>query len=190
MRFRLILVTGALSFLTRIDATESTLAIDLPQSRIEIVVKATMDSFVGRLTAYEPTITVTEDGSIARVGLAFHFKDVVTGKDKRDKAMHSWQHTAECPDGRFEMTALEPTSGAAATAFGRLTFHGVTRDLRFPVAIVREGQRYSIDGDATLDTRDFGLPKIRMMGLLTVDPVVHVRFHLQGIRGNATTPQP
>ena len=189
MRYHLILLMGAVSLLTRVDATESPLAIDLLQSRIEIAVKATMDSFVGRLTAYEPTITVAEDGNIAGVRLAFHFKDLVTGKDKRDKAMHNWQHTEEFPDGRFEMTALEPTNGAA-TASGRLTFHGVTRDIRFPVAIVREGHRFSIDGDATIDTRDFGLPKIRMMGLLTVDPVVHVRFHLQGTRGNATTPKP
>jgi polyisoprenoid-binding protein YceI len=189
MRYRFILLMGAVSLLTRVDAMESALAIDLLQSRIEIAVKATMDSFVGRLTAYEPTITVAEDGSIAGVRLAFHFKDVVTGKDKRDKAMHSWQHTEEFPDGRFEMTALELTNGAA-TASGRLTFHGVTRDIRFPVAIVREGQRYSIDGDATIDTREFGLPKIRMMGLLTVDPIVHIRFHLEGVRESPSARQP
>jgi iron complex transport system substrate-binding protein len=35
-------------------------------------------------------------------------------------------------------------------------------------------------GDASLDTREFGLPVIRLFGLLKVDPVVRVRFHLQG----------
>jgi hypothetical protein len=37
-----------------------------------------------------------------------------------------------------------------------------------------------LDGTAVLDTRDFGLPVIRTLWLLKVDPVVRVHFHLQG----------
>ncbi len=65
-------------------------------------------------------------------------------------------------------------------AVGRLTFHGVTRDLRFPITLERDGPLYSIDGDAPIDTREFGLPVIRRLAVLKVDPLVHVRFHLQG----------
>jgi polyisoprenoid-binding protein YceI len=190
MRLRLMVLLGAMSFIAPLRATETPLTIDFVQSRIEIAVKATVDSFVGRLRIFEPEVTVGDDGRVATARLAFHFGDVVTGKEKRDKAMHEWQRTAEFPDGRFEMTALESASGGVATAFGRMTFHGVTRDIRFPITVTRDGPRYSIDGDAAIDTRDYGLPKIRMMGLLTVDPLVHVRFHLQGTRGNATASQP
>jgi hypothetical protein len=31
-----------------------------------------------------------------------------------------------------------------------------------------------------VDTRDYGLPIIRVFGLLKVDPLVHVQFHLEG----------
>ncbi len=94
--------------------------------------------------------------------------------------MHEWQQTEKYPDASFVLTNLRLEGGAGATAFGRLTLHGVTRDLSFPVKVSREGTTYAIDGDAPVDTREFGLPVIRMMGLLKVDPVVHVKFHLQG----------
>ena len=113
--------------------------------------------------------------------ISFHFRDVETGKDGRDKSMHSWQQTETFPDGEFVLSSLESGEGGAYTAFGRLTFHGVSRDLRFPVLITRDGNRYAIDGDAPVDTREFGLPIIRMFKVLKVDPLVHVRFHLLGV---------
>jgi polyisoprenoid-binding protein YceI len=80
------------------------------------------------------------------------------------------------------LTSLEPATApdSGFVAVGRLTFHGITRDLRFPASVIRDTGNYAIDGDATVDTREFGLPIIRMMGVLKVDPLVHVRFHLQG----------
>jgi polyisoprenoid-binding protein YceI len=168
-------------------AADVRLSIQYPQSHIDIVVHATVDSFVGTLGACQPEISVRDDGEIAGARIAFRFRDVVTGKKSRDKAMHEWQHTDEFPDGVFVLSNIEAASEGPRTAFGRLTFHGITRDVRFPVAIVREGLRYLIDGDVPVDVRDFGLPAIRLLGVLRVDPVVHVRFHLQAAR---ETPAP
>ncbi len=173
-----------------LTGAERPLVIDYAQSRVEIVVKATVDSFVGRLNAFEPAVSLAEDGAVKSARLAFHFRDLATGKESRDKAMHKWQQTDAHPDGLFVLTSLEPAAGANATAFGRLTLHGVTRELRFPVVINRDGARYAIDGDAAIDTREFGLPGIRMLALLKVDPVVHVRFHLQGAPQTLTAARP
>jgi polyisoprenoid-binding protein YceI len=160
-------------------AAERPLTVDTAQSRIDVVVKASMDSFTGQLTRYDAVLTADADGKIAGFRLNFRFLDVVTGKEGRDKAMHKWQETDKFPDCSFVLATLSPAEGGGYTAFGRLTFHGVTRDLRFPVTIARDGARYAIDGDAALDTREFGLPIIRMFALLKVDPMVHIRFHLQ-----------
>ena len=173
-----------------VSAAERPLSLDYTHSRIEVAVKATVDSFVGRLNAYELEVTLTDDGSVKAARLAFHFRDVATGKEARDKSMHKWQQTDTYPDGVFVLTSLQPGDGGNATAFGRLTLHGVTRDLRFPVSINRDGSRYAIDGDAPIDTREFGLPIIRMLGVLKVDPIVHVRFHLQGTRDTVAAVQP
>jgi polyisoprenoid-binding protein YceI len=183
MRFTAILVLFAgVRLLSEGRASESVLTVDRTLSHIEIGVHATVDSFVGKLNAYEPEVAVNDAGEITRTRLAFHFRDVSTAKESRDKSMHRWQHTDQFPDGVFTLTNIERRPDGPATAFGRLAFHGVTRDVRFPIAIAREGRRYVIDGDVALDTRDYGLPVIRMLGLLKVDPVVHVRFHLQASR--------
>lgn len=168
-------------------AAEQPLVVDFSQSRVDVAVKATMDSFVARLSPYEPAVVVGDDGVVKSARFRFHFRDLATGKAGRDKAMHSWQQTDTFPDGEFVLTSLEPANGQALTAFGRLTLHGVTREIRFPVSIVHEGERYAIDGDAPVDTREFGLPVIRVFAVLKVDPLVHVRFHLQGTLANRAT---
>lgn len=165
-----------------VDAGERPLAVDAAQSHVDVAVHASVDSFIGKLTHFEPRVVVDDDGRVVSARVAFHFRDVVTGKGSRDTAMHKWQHTDEFPDGAFVLTSLEPALAPEKgfVAVGRLTFHGVVRDLRFPVSVLRENGRYTIDGEAALDTREFGLPVIRMLAVLKVDPLVKVRFHLVG----------
>jgi polyisoprenoid-binding protein YceI len=179
---RSLLFTALLALAPALRAADRPLTIDAAQSRVEVAVRATVDSFTGKLSAYEPAIAVGDDGRVTSARLAFRFRDLLTGKEGRDKAMHKWQETDRFPDGLFVLTSLEPASAPAASlvAIGRLTFHGVTRELRFPAAVVHEAGTYLLTGDAPIDTREFGLPIIRMMGLLKVDPLVHVKFHLQG----------
>jgi polyisoprenoid-binding protein YceI len=183
MKSRLVSLTVALaSGVAGLDAGERPLAVDAAQSQVDVAVHASMDSFIGKLTHFEPRVVVDDDGRVVSARVAFHFRDVVTGKDSRDTAMHKWQHTDEFPDGEFVLASLEPAVAPekGLVAVGRLTFHGVVRDLRFPVSVLRENGRYIIDGEATLDTREFGLPVIRMLAVLKVDPRVKVRFHLVG----------
>lgn len=172
------------------SAGQQALVVDFAQSRIEVAVKATMDSFVGQLSAYEPAILVGDDGGVVSARVAFNFRDLGTGKAKRDKAMHKWQQTDTFPDGRFILQSIDPADGSSTMASGQLTLHGNTRDIRFPVTLRRNGPLYVFDGDVPVDTREFGLPGIRMFGVLKVDPVVHVRFHLQGAPKNSGVAQP
>ena len=65
-------------------------------------------------------------------------------------------------------------------ANGNLTFHGTTALVEFPVNVTKAGDTYTITGEASVDHRQWGLKKIRKLGLLTVDPVVKVRFKFAG----------
>jgi polyisoprenoid-binding protein YceI len=161
-------------------AAARVLQIDPAQSRIDISVQATVDSFTGHLEHCAPEITLGEDGSIVSVRVPFHFRDVATGKAKRDTAMHEWQQTDRFPDGEFVLTALAPLQPGRFTARGNLLFHGVKHELVFPVAVTTDHALYAIDGEAILDTREYGLPIIKMFAVLKVDPHVKVAFHLQG----------
>lgn len=161
-------------------AADRPLVFDPAHSTVDVAVQATVDSFTGRLSRYELTGSVDAAGRIARAELSFRFRDLLTGKPKRDVAMHEWQRTAQFPDAQFTLNALSPAAGGTWLAQGSFKFHGVAKQVEFPVTVARDGDRYAVDGDAAIDTRDFGLPIIRMMAFLKVDPVVHVRFHFQG----------
>jgi polyisoprenoid-binding protein YceI len=163
------------------SASEKSLVIDEGNSRIDIGVKATVDSFVGKLTNYSPTILVdSTTGKVTVAKVAFLFKDVKTGNEKRDREMHVWQQTGQFPNGGFSLETLDASGEGKFTARGALTFHGVTQTLSFPVTITRSGPAMTIEGDAVVDTRMFGLPIIRKFALLKVDPLVAVHFHLAG----------
>ena len=167
---------------TLLFAAPAPLTIDPAQSRIEVIVPCTMDSFTGTLDAYAANITV--DGvRVTAATLAFNFTDVHTGKSGRDEAMHEWQATPQNPKCAFVLSSLEPIfgSGSRFNARGTLTLHGVTTEISFPVSVTTDQQLYAIDGEAPLDTRNFGLPVIRKFGLLKVEPLIKVRFHLQGV---------
>lgn len=163
------------------SAADVGLAVDKAQSRVEILVKATVDSFTGTLVDYQPVIRVDHDtGTVVSADVSFAFADVKTGKPDRDEQMHTWEDSARFPTGDFKLLSLTPTSEGRFTATGTLTFHGVTRELSFPITITTDRRLFAIDGEAVVDTRTFDLPVIRKFGLLKVDPLVKVRFHLQG----------
>lgn len=164
-----------------VSAAEALLAIDGANSRVDIAVKATADSFVGKLTGYIATITVERDtGAVTAAKVAFHFSDVKTGNEKRDREMNEWQQTKKFPDGDFTLDSLTTVSSGKFTVRGRLTLHGSTHELLFPATITRDGANVMVDGEAVVDTRIFGLPVIRKFAILKVDPLVVVRFHLAG----------
>lgn len=176
---RLFLPLLAAAGLSLAQAGEQSLKLDTLRSTVEIQVKATVDSFTGSLEAYRAEVKVLpESGRVTQAWLTFRFADLKTGKVKRDAAMLEWMGS-EHPDGRFELDTLEAVQGRLM-ARGRLTLHGVTQAIEFPVTLTTDLRVYAIDGEVGIDTRRHGLPIIRMLGLLKVDPQVRVRFHLQG----------
>lgn len=170
-------------FAAFLSAAETPLIVDKQQSRIEYAVTATMDTFSGKLTAYDLDLASdpAATGKISRAELRFRFTDLRSNNVKRDQQMRDWQNTEQFPECIFTLTALEPAATAGRfTARGQFIFHGMTRDLVFPVSLSHsEDGLHVIDGEARIDTRDFGLPIIRKFGLLKVDPVVTVKLHLQ-----------
>jgi polyisoprenoid-binding protein YceI len=173
----------------RVNATPAPLLINPEQSRVEVVVKATVDSFIALLPVYQATINV-DNGRVTDARFTFEFADVHTGKAARDEAMLAWEDAEHHPRGAFTLESITGEAGRL-TARGELNLHDVVRKIAFPITISKDKNVYAIDGEATLDTRDFGLSVIRKFGLLKVDPLVKVRFHLQGSEAvPATQPAP
>lgn len=160
-------------------AQEVRLKIDKARSFIDVDVKVTVDSFVGRLEGYEAVIPPDAAGKIRTARIAFRFTDLKTGKTDRDTEMLAWLGGG-VPEGRFDLGILALAPDGQGVANGNLTFHGVTQRVEFPVQVTRTDEATTITGAATLDYRTWNLKIIRRLLAVKVDPIVKVKFKLIG----------
>lgn len=160
-------------------AAAGTLKIDRSRSFVDVDVKATVDSFTGRLENYDVAVGTDDAGKIRSVVFTFRFADLKSGKPDRDLAMLEWLGGTQ-PDGRFELGALAVARDGQGQATGRLTFHGVSQLIEFPVEVHQLDHAYTITGAATVNYTHWGLKVIRKAFVLKVDPEVKVRFKLVG----------
>jgi len=170
----------ALAATAALRAEDRQLAVDPLRSTVEVDVRATLDSFVGRVELDDAAVAFPADARWPKAAAVhFRFSALKTGRSRRDADMIAWLGGGE-PTGSFELTRLEPGPNGRLLAHGGLTIHGVTRPVAFPVTLTVDRNLCAIDGETVIDTRRFNLPVIRLLLLLKVDPLVRVRFHLQG----------
>jgi len=157
----------------------STFVLDKANSSVDIDVKATGDSFTGKLNSYTAVIKGNKaTKKPSTVTFNWNFSDLKTGKDKRDTKMISWLENKT--KGSFVLSSFTKRTDGRMWAKGDMTIHGVKQTVEFPVKVIVKGSKISIRGTATIDTKKFKLPVIRMVGLFKVDPLVKVRFSLRG----------
>lgn len=161
-------------------ANVALMVLDRAESHVDVAVKSTFYSFEARLEAFDAAISIDpETGKVENTTFHANLADVKTGREDRDHNMNVWLQTAKFPQVDFELRAMDRGPDGILTARGTIQLHGQKHEVNFPVTVMVSRGLTTIDGVATVDTRDFGLPIIRFM-ILTVEPVVHVHFHLQG----------
>jgi polyisoprenoid-binding protein YceI len=155
------------------------LVVDKAKSRIQVDAKATGHAFTGTLGDYEATIS-GDAATLApsAVSLSWKFADLDTADEKRDAEMMKWLGKSGT-EGSFRFIKTW-TDGGKTYAQGALKIHGISKTIAFPYTAKKDGDWVSIDGTASLDYQDFGLPIIRSMAVMTVNPKLTVRFHLVG----------
>lgn len=145
---------------------------------LEVDIHATGHSFTAKLEHFDATLE--GDAAAHRVDRAtvrFRWAELKTGKDARDKEMMKWAGAEQNPEGRFVLEKLTPQGdGGALQATGTLELAGQSHPISFPVKIETAADSWKISGEATLDHRDWGLKKIRKLGVMSVDPIVKVHF--------------
>lgn len=173
------LILAALCLPLVAAAAERQLKIDRTRTFIDVDVKATVGSFTGRLENYELKITVDAPGKIKSTVFAFKFADLKTGKAERDADMIKWLGGGD-PAGLFEVGNLAITPDGQGQASGRLTFHGKTERVEFPINVTKTDGVFTVTGETTIDYRNWDLKVIRMALVAKVDPEVKIRFKLTG----------
>lgn len=161
-------------------AHAASLEVDQARSRIQVDAKATGHNFTGTLKNY--TAQVSGDTTSLKpesFDLNWKFKDLDTDDAKRDAEMIKWLEGGD-PKGSFKFIKSWTGKDGQPHGMGTLTIHGVSKTVSFPYTVKKEGEWVTIDGNAALDYRDFKLPIIRAMAVMTVNPKLNVRFHVVG----------
>lgn len=158
---------------------ERALKLDRSKSYVDVDVKATIGSFTGHLDRYEIAVPLDANGKIKDAILKFKFADLRTGKPDRDAEMIKWLGGGD-PEGLFDLGMLALAPDGQGQASGKLTFHGQTQLVEFPVLVKVQDGVYTVTGKTTIDYRNWGLKKFRKFGVTSVDPDVTIRFQFVG----------
>lgn len=158
----------------------ATLEVDKGRSRIQVDAKATGHKFTGTLKDYKASVS-GDASSLKPEGfeLKWDFKNLDTDDAKRDAEMIKWLGGGN-PTGGFKFAKSWTGKDGLQYGSGTLTIHGVSKEVSFPYTASKDGDWVTISGTVSMDYRNFSLPIIRSMAVMTVDPQLVVRFHVVG----------
>ena len=172
------ILTMSLGGITLVSAAK--MDVDQGRSRIQVDASATGHSFTGTLDKY--TIAAAGNSATNRpesLSLTWNFSDLKTADEKRDKEMIKWLGGGK-PTGSFKFTKSWGETSTGGTAQGVLTIHGVSKTVAFPYTVTNKDGWVTLGGKVSMDYKDFKLPLIRSMAVMTVDPKLVIRFHVVG----------
>lgn len=168
----------ALLFGMAASLSAAPLRIDRDSSEFRVDVRATGHAFELFLEAYQSNIVFADNGSVDSAVFGFDMKHLKSDNKKRDRKMLEWIEYETNPLIRYELDSVEEVDGKAV-GVGTVTLHGVSKPVRVPFEVVREGDKVTLTGDAVVDYRDFGLEVITMF-FMKVKPELEISFKLVG----------
>jgi len=140
---------------------------------------SSLHRFKGKLEEYQTDFRYDENEKVVTRGdFSFDIADLKTGVKKRDKKMLKWADHQTHPIARFTMLS-EAIEEKQRVLTGYFEMHGVKKKINVPFTFSMEGDRFEIDGNCTLDYREFSLPVIRFL-FLKVKPKMKIQFHFEG----------
>jgi polyisoprenoid-binding protein YceI len=120
-----------------------------------------------------------------KVTLAIDAASYQTNSDSRDRDVKEKAlEVGEFPTITFESTGISnvQSDGKAGTGLlsGRLTLHGVTKDIEVPITVQLDGQgRLVSDGSYSFKFEEYGVKRpSKMMGLMTTGDTATITFHV------------
>lgn len=117
----------------------------------------------------DPAPTAYIEGDVAQLE---------TGKKLEDIALRKQINAKQFPTVRYEVRRVEGGPGNYKV-HGAFTFHGVTREFTEEVSARAEGDTIVVEGDHTVDIRDFGVQPFKILSL-KIDPDVALKVRLVG----------
>ena len=122
------------------------------------------------MTSSSANFSGTINGNaITNVKFSMPVKNLKRTKGKMmDNKVYDALKADKAPNISFTATSLSVGKGNLA---GKLTIAGVTKDVSFPVNVVKNGASYNITGTENLKLSDFGMERPGLMGVKTGDAI-------------------
>ncbi len=173
-------------------AQAETWKVDTSHSTVGFRVSHLFTSVQGRFDRFEGTIQVDPAKlGAAKIRGSIEAASINTNNAKRDKHLRSadFFDVEKFPSLRFESTSLEGWDGRRGKLLGKLTLHGVTRDVALDVVFLGRGKdpwgnvRAGFTATLTIDRKDYGLNwnEVLETGGFLVGDEVEIRIDAEGL---------
>jgi len=144
---------------------------------------ATVGDFTGTTTTMTGEMAGGDGLAAVRGWVESPVKTLATGDGKRDKDLNKSMESNKHPTMRFELAGVTPTGPpadtAAVTLLGKLTLHGVTRDVTLPGRVWKDGDALRLRSDFPLDLGDYEIGGLtKMLGMLRMQEGIEVHVDL------------
>jgi polyisoprenoid-binding protein YceI len=158
----------------------------LAQGTLSFDGRASAGDFVGTTSTVTGEMTGGDGLEAVRGWVEAPVATLQTGNGRRDRDLNKSMESDKYPTMRFDLDGVAP-GGAGdsvpATLKGRLTLHGVEREVELPGSVVFGGGDVRIRSEFPLNLKDYkigGLTKLMGMLRMYEDIKVHVdlTFHL------------
>jgi polyisoprenoid-binding protein YceI len=155
----------------------------LASGRLSFDGHATPGDFTGTTTTVTGEMTGGESLAAVRGWVESPVKTLDTDNGKRDKDLNKSMESDKYPAMRFELTGVTSESARADTATaqlqGKLTLHGVTRDVALPGRVWKDGGGLRLRSDFPLDLGDYEIGGLtKMLGMLRMQEAIEVHVDL------------
>jgi polyisoprenoid-binding protein YceI len=144
---------------------------------------ATPGDFTGTTRTVTGEMTGGENLSAVRGWVEAPVKTLDTGNGRRDRDLNKSMESDEHPTMRFELdgVAVEgtPADSAAVRLRGKLTLHGVTREVTLPGRLWKDGRSLRLRSDFPIDLGDYEIGGLtKMLGMLRMQEGIEVHVDL------------
>jgi polyisoprenoid-binding protein YceI len=153
---------------------------------------ATVGDFVGTTTTVTGTMMGASDLASVRGWVEAPVRTLKTGNGKRDKDLNKSMESDKYPVLRFDLTRVTRTGGEPDSIgvmfHGRLTIHGVSRDVELPGTVRQSGPTARVRTAFPLNLKDYRIGGLsKMLGMLKMSENIEVHGDLVFRLGPAST---
>jgi polyisoprenoid-binding protein YceI len=155
----------------------------LASGRLSFDGHASVGDFTGATTTVTGEMTGGESLAAVRGWVESPVRTLDTGNGKRDRDLNKSMESNKHPAMRFELAGVTPEGAGRDTAAvqlqGKLTLHGITRDVTLAGQVWKDGGALRLRSDFPLDLGDYEIGGLtKMLGMLRMQEGIEVHVDL------------